>query len=282
MLKYSLFAIVLGTMFFLSCSKDETTGIVEIFDSIDRPFFSYEEELDQYILEPWNYNKDYNKDRKYPLVIFLHGSGGAGNISYLSHLGYDNPDDSYENETALNFQKTHPSFVLVPQTYGGWDYASLVEQVEGFKAKYRIDDNRVYLIGYSMGGSGSYAFMNNYYDYNGHLFAGLIRLAGQSQTSVREAIAENTDIWLHIGLEDLQLRVDVTREAYQFLKDYHPQSEESVTQVPIPDITGETYTLKINREDRFKRTEYEGVGHGVSTLPFKDPYLIQWLFSKRL
>lgn len=267
-----------------ACSENSinNSGSSRNFDSLTRPYFEYNEAEDFYLLQPWEYNAEVNSNRTYPLVVYLHGSGGAGNISYLNYIGYDNPDDDYDNETALNFQKTYTSFTLIPQTYGGWDNSKLIKLVEDIKSKYRIDESRIYLIGYSMGGSGSWSFMNAYYDYNEHLFAGNIRLAGQSQTSVRDAIAEKTGIWLHIGLNDTEQRVTVTRDAYQFLQDYHPSATESINDVPIEGYVGKTYTLHLNGREQFKRTEYEEVGHGVSSFPFKDPKLMQWLFSQRL
>lgn len=265
-----------------SCSESDNTPVInEEFNASNRPYFEYNDDNNQYVLKPWNYDQPHNQDRNYPLVIFLHGHGGAGNISYLNYLGYDTPDTG-DDEKALEFQKTNPCFVLAPQTTSFWNNDELIEQVEEFKQKYRIDTNRIYLIGYSMGGSGSYSFINSYFDYNEQLFAGVIRLAGQSQTSVRSAIAEHTAIWLHIGLDDLPLRVDITRQAYDFLKDYHKDATESVSSVPIENIEGKTYTLSIDNKDQFKRTEYDGIGHGIAILPFNDPKLIEWLFSQQL
>jgi predicted peptidase len=272
-----LFPVLLG----MSCSnKNEAQN--DVIDASGRPYFTYNASKNQYILKPWNYDLTQNQNNKYPLVIFLHGSGGSGNVSYLNYLGYDNPDDTITDQMALNFQKNYSCFVLVPQTSSSWDNNSLIRQVEDFKKDYRIDETRIYLIGYSMGGSGSYSFANAYYDYNGQLFAGIIRLAGQSQTSMRNAIAEKTAIWLHIGLDDTEQRVTVTREAYQFLKDYHPTAKETTSAVALSGYSGTTYTLTINNDDRFKRTEYNGVGHGISVFPFQDPYLMKWLFQHKL
>jgi len=264
-----------------SCSK-VSIDIHETFDNADRPYFKYDAEKNQYILEPWNYSLSQNKNRNYPLVIFLHGGGGAGNISYLNYIGYDNPDDNKDDETALNFQKKHPCFVLIPQTSSSWDNNTLIEQVEDFKSTYRIDKSRIYLIGYSMGGSGSYSLANAYYDSKRHLFAGIIRLAGESQTSVRDSIVAKTSIWLHIGLNDTELRVKVTRDAYDFLKNYHKNAIETTSAVSIVGYKGTTYTLNINSDDRFKRTEYENIGHDIVSFPFKDTYLIEWLFKQNL
>ena len=265
----------------ISCSNDNN-DIPETFDKADRPYFKYNAKKNQYVLEPWNYSLSENKNRNYPLVIFLHGGGGAGNISYLNYIGYDNPDDNKDDEIAHNFQTKHPCFVLIPQTSSNWDNNALIEQVEDFKNTFRIDKSRIYLIGYSMGGSGSYNFANAYYDYNGHLFAGIIRLAGESQTSVRNTIAEKTPIWLHIGLNDTELRVKVTRDAYDFLKNYNKNAIETTSAVSIDGYKGTTYTLNINNNDRFKRTEYENIGHDIVSFPFKDTYLIEWLFKQNL
>jgi predicted peptidase len=265
-----------------SSSPTRYFRLSEYFDENSRPYFEFKEDSNQYVLEPWNYDLDYNKDRAYPLVVFLHGYGGDGDISYLNYLGYDDPDDATVDEVALSFQTTNPCFVMLPQTSGSWDNDSLIAQVEAFKQAHRIDEQRIYLIGYSMGGSGSYSFANDYYDYNKHLFAGIIRLAGQSQTIVRDAIAENTGIWLHIGLADTELRVEVTRDAYEFLKDYHPDAVERSEPVSIGNVSGVTYILNIDSQDQFLLSEYEGVGHGVNAFPFEDPYLMTWLFQQKL
>lgn len=275
------FLILLAACCLLACAKDDDPT-PELFEMANRPYFNFDQAKNQFVLQPWNYELPQNKNREYPLVIFLHGSGGAGNISYLGHIGYDNPDDASDNKTALEFQQNHPCFVLVPQTNSYWDNNSLIKQVEEFKSQYRIDESRIYLIGYSMGGSGSYRFANAYYDFNQHLFAGIIRLAGQSQTAVRDGIADQTCIWLHIGLNDTPTRVQVTRDAYSFFQDYYPNANESTNPVPIDGYNGTTYSLKVNGMDRFKRTEYQEVGHGVAAFPFRDPYLIEWLFAKKL
>jgi predicted peptidase len=281
MLIKKMILIILSLMNF-SCTEKNRDVVPETFDMANRPYFKFDSGKNQYLLEPWNYNLQQNEDRKYPLVIFLHGSGGAGDISYLNYLGYDKAGKMLADETALKFQKEHPCFVLVPQTGSEWNNNNLIGQVEFIKTSYRIDTSRIYLIGYSMGGSGSYSFANSYFDFNRHLFAGIIRLAGQSQTVVSAEIANRTAIWLHIGLKDLEERINVTRDAYAFLKSSHPEAVETTEAVDIPGINGITYNLKISEDDMFKRTEYENTGHDIVLMPFKDEYLIEWLFRHKL
>lgn len=268
-------------LFGFSCSGTNMDPIPDSTDPLARPSFRYDPVRNHFLLAPWNYDAPENSQRKYPLVIFLHGMGGAGDISYLNFLGYDK-DDGIDDTVALGFQKRFPSFVLVPQTSGEWDNKRLIEEGEFIKKTYRIDTNRVYLIGYSMGGSGSYSFANAWYDYNGHLFAGIIRLVGQSQTIVRDSIAKNTAIWLHVGLEDLPERVKVVRDAYGFLRSYHKNGIESVRDTIIGSYVAKTFTLTIGNDDRIKLTEYSKAGHGIVNIPFRDNHSISWLFRHSL
>jgi predicted peptidase len=252
------------------------TGRGEVFADVDRPSFGYESSLGYYWCEPWNYSKAENASREYPLVVYLHGSSGAGNISYLWYLGYGEAD-----LRARAFQTAHPCFVLVPQTSGSWDDKALIALIEGFRKGHRIDPSRLYLIGYSMGGSESFSLANAYYDHDKTLFAGIIRLAGQSQPSVRDAIAAKSAIWLHIGLDDDLARVKIAREAYAFLKKHNPDAVEYSNPAEPPGARGTTLTLRTNGVGLDKKTEYTGVGHDIASLPFEDPAVIDWLFAHR-
>lgn len=280
-MKRELTMVFLLFLFVFSCSDNMDPIPSQTFNPAGRPFFRYVAEKDHYFLEPWNYNMPLDSGKTYPLVIFLHGSGGAGDISYLDFLGYDD-DDGDDDTVALGFQKRFPCFVLVPQTKGEWDYQKLIDEGEYIKDNYRIDTNRIYLVGYSMGGSGSYSFANAWYDHNRHLFAGIIRIVGQSQTEVRDSIAERTAIWLHIGLEDSPERVKVVRDAYGFLKNYHKNASETVSDTVLADYPAKTFSLIIENNDKVKLTEYSKAGHAIAALPFRDSRTIPWLFRHKL
>lgn len=256
---------------------------IEIFNNVDRPFYEYNQENDYYYCLPWNYEKTYNSAKKYPLVIYLHPSGAAGSIRNLGlyYLGYDT-NDGIDDPRAKNFQTTYPSFIVVPQAIVDWDYAKIISIIEDYKSKYRIDDTRIYVIGYSLGGAGSYSLANAYYDFNKQLFAGIIRLSGQSQSIVRNEIANKTAIWLQIGLDDFELRVTVTREAYNFLKNYHTTATETSNAISVSGRSGTTFTLTRNNKEIVKKTEYVNVGHEIGTFPFEDVNLIKWLFSQKI
>jgi|GEM_PF-1429223 len=249
-------------------------GIPETFDVADRPSFIQNVAGDYYLCEPWNYNKAINSGREYPLFVYLHGAGSSGVPGVLPCF--------YNNDTQM---KSYPCFIYLPHTAGSWNNATLITQIENIKASYRIDTNRIYLMGYSMGGSGSYSLANAYYDHNQHLFAGIVRMAGQSQTTVRNAIADKTSIWYHVGADDTEVRVQVAADSYDFLKNYPGNSSaiETSSAVPLSSYPGTTLTLTKNGIEIIKYTVYDSpVAHGVSHFPLTDPYLLQWLFMQSL
>jgi poly(3-hydroxybutyrate) depolymerase len=112
---------------------------------------------------------DYNSNNdKYPLIIFLHGSGEAGTgIGGLWNLlsnalpqkiaqGWDpqavNPNDG----------DTYKFIVVSPQAHE-WshNYAALPSILEEIQDKYRIDKNRIYITGLSAGGAGTWSAVTN-------------------------------------------------------------------------------------------------------------------------
>lgn len=262
-------------IFFISCggegSKESAIKQPDVFDEDGSPEFVQNVDEDYYFCEPWSYNNPANSDYRYPLFVYLHGGGSSGTPSILPCLNSDTD------------KKRYPSFVYIPHN---WSNGDVISHIENFKTTYRIDPDRIYLMGYSMGGSGSYSLANEYYnsEYR-QLFAGIVRMAGQSQTTVSNAIADRTSIWYHVGLSDTETRINVAKDSYKFLKEYSGNSgaEEKVEPVPIENYPGTTYTIVKGGQEVVKYTEYEPpVGHGISHLPLEDPYLLEWLFSQSL
>ncbi|MCK5138117.1 MAG: hypothetical protein KAR19_20200 [Bacteroidales bacterium] len=262
-------------LLFIACGQQlpDSKAEHDASEGKNEPVFEYNQEENYYLCKPGDYNENHNKDMIYPLIVYLHGGGGAGDPKDLSLLGYDE---------SAEFKKKYPCFVYAAQTSGSWKNEVLIKQIEKLKKCYRIDNNRIYLIGYSMGGSGSYALANAYYDFNSHLFAGIIRLAGQSQSIVREAIANHTSVWLHIGLQDTRQRINVTRQAYEYIKKYHPNASETSDTVNIYDHPGTTLTLKTDNNEILRKSEYDHDGHGIYHFPFHDDSLLAWLFDQSL
>lgn len=149
---------------------------------------------------PWGYAREANAARNYPLLVS--GCWGEGQGEY----------------SAVN--KTHPSFVIDYQKDGVGDGEALADWIDSaIAAGFRIDRTRVYLTGFSRGGSGSFPLAKGMYNKDRY-FAAIVRVAGQSQSDIGNAIAEKTALWYHIGLLDTEQRVQVARAALEKFRGY--------------------------------------------------------------
>ena len=156
---------------------------------------------------------DYDTLRSYPLVIFLHGSGERGN---------DN--EAQLKWGVLNFatdqmMMTHPAYVLAPQCPERQQWSAFANKADSFQLSIkptpskqmellislihqlcktqRIDTNRIYITGVSMGGYGTFDAIERY----PHLFAAAVPVCGAGDITKAADIA-HLPIWIFHGAED--------------------------------------------------------------------------------
>jgi predicted esterase len=94
--------------------------------------------------------------QKWPLLIFLHGSGESG--TDLAKIKVHGPPKLIEQG------KKYPFIIVSPQAppQTGWQTEVLKGMLDDLKKKYRVDNDRVYLTGLSMGGFGTWNFSVKY------------------------------------------------------------------------------------------------------------------------
>lgn len=207
---------------------------------------------------------DYSKDIKYPLVIFLHGSGERGSDN-TAQLKWGVMNFATDQNMAL-----HPCFVVAPQcplndSWGGRDYDKksfqftyrenpskpmlLVRQlIEEIIKKYPVDQNRIYITGLSMGGIGTFDAIIRYPD----LFAAALPVCGGGDSEKIKS-AYKLPIWIIHGSKDAALDHRLSLNMYTSLMD-----------------AGGNPGLSI----------YPEVGHFVWLQAYSDPLILQWLFSQ--
>lgn len=88
--------------------------------------------------------------KKYPLVLFLHGAGERG--SDLERVKLHGPPKEIGKGRSL------PFIVVAPQCPGPgfWEIPVLIGLLDEVERKHRVDKDRVYVTGLSMGGHGTY------------------------------------------------------------------------------------------------------------------------------
>ena len=204
--------------------------------------------------------------RNAPLVLYLHGSGGAGNDNE-KQLGLGNIFGALLWALPGN-QSLAPCCVVAPQTDRGWakyresaDGAARVvsgfgegarlalEIVRAVGREFAIDERRIYVAGQSMGGAGVW----NLITHRPRVFAAAAICCG-SATPDDVAHAVRTPLWSFHGDADRTVPVAVSRDRMAALRKAggHPLY-----------------------------TEYAGVDHNVWEWAFTEPALPRWLFTER-
>jgi predicted peptidase len=198
----------------------------------------------------------YDQQRKYPLVVWLHGAGGAGRDNLRQISGDQIPGT--RTWTRPENQAKYPAFVLAPQSPGRWaelgdDTLSaplllVVEIVDLLKSQLSIDPQRIYVAGQSDGGFGVWDVIIK----RSELFAAAIPVCGGGDPT-RAARVARMPIWAFHGDADETIPVTASRQMVQ-----------AVT--------------KAGGSPRY--TEYKGMGHDVWTRAFAEPGLVDWLFAQ--
>lgn len=112
----------------------------------------------------------YDATKKWPLVVALHGMGGDENSFFAG----------YSNGEIKRIAETRGYFVVTPKgrqpasMYLGAAEQDVIDVIKEVKREFAIDEDRVYVMGHSMGGYGSWSIAVNHPD----LFAAIAPIAG--------------------------------------------------------------------------------------------------------
>lgn len=232
----------------------------------DLSFFSSVDDTDQpyavYIPENFDESKDY------PLVVFLHGAWsnhrlglrrlfGVGNSQGYDFIKPGNVPFENDVEATRYFPPFRPVgyIAAAPLARGTAGYQGVPEQdvydmIDDLKARFRIDEDRVYLTGLSMGGGGT-------------LWLGLTRPdiwaaiapvcpAPPEGTTELAGNAANLPVHLFIGDKDF---------LYQTATEWKGKLEKTA--------------------QRLDYVEYPGVGHNSWEWAYKDGFIFDWFSQFR-
>jgi predicted peptidase len=188
--------------------------------------------------------------KRYPIVIWLHGSGQSGDDNE-SQLG-----GSPKILTTEANQKERPCFLLAPQCPSaeiGWKNQvadNLLALIADLTDHLPIDETRLYLTGSSMGGFGTFNIAAKYPG----VFAACVPLCGGGDVKNAE-ILKQTPFWVFHGDKDDMVPVERSRVIVEAVKQ----------------AGGEL----------MKYTELEGAGHGITGLVYQRTELHEWLFQQQ-
>jgi len=149
-------------------------------------------EMPYRLMKPINFDEE----KRYPVIVSLHGAGGTGTDNRKQLKDWNKLLAEKQRRT------DYPCYVLAPQTSRGWDAAHLKNIKDVVAALPSVDMHRIYILGHSMGGGGTYRFIQIDPGY----FAAAAPSAGsgrrRSKNFVNASLIKDIPIWAFHGDKD--------------------------------------------------------------------------------
>jgi predicted peptidase len=137
---------------------------------------------------------DYGKSKdKWPLIMFLHGAGERGNkLEDLKKQGLPKMIAQGKNFDFIIVSPQCPKDIWWPEQTD-----ILITLLDEIEAKYRVDTDRVYLTGLSMGGFGTWTLAEKY----PKRFAAIAPICGGSEQYAATRL-KKVPVWAFHGAKD--------------------------------------------------------------------------------
>lgn len=253
-MKKTLIGLVL-TLFSLSVSAQTSEYEHKTFTSSDGKNLNYR------LLVP----ETEKPQKKYPLVLFMHGAGERGNDNEMQLF--------HGSQMFLNpvNREKYPAYVIFPQCppEGFWAFddipssftemdapenmtpimQTVKELLDSYLDNPSVDKSRVYIMGLSMGGMATYDLVSRYPD----IFAAAIPICGAADTE-RLAATDGVKWRIYHGDADPTVPVECSRLAYKALKE---------------------------ADVKVEYIEFPGCGHNSWNPAFNQPDFMKWLFKQK-
>ena len=211
--------------------------------------------------------ENYDKNKKYPLVLFLHGAGERGDDNQKQLVHGSSLFTNAEN------RKDFPSIVIFPQCPENSYWVNLDKNakeritflqnpkiseplflvkklVDSYRKTEAVDKNRIYVAGLSMGGMGTFDLISRYPKY----FAAAIPICGGIYAP-RLKTVKNMTIRIYHGTDDSVVNVKYSKEAYAELKANDAKNVEMIL--------------------------FPGVNHNSWDSAFASPDFLKWLYEQK-
>ncbi len=197
---------------------------------------------------------NFDDSRTYPLVISLHGAGSNHRLNLRRVFGKSNAGDENDVEASRYFPEWEDVEYIVASPYarGTMGYQGVAEKdvydvVADVKERFRIDDDRVFLTGLSMGGGGT-------------LWLGLTR--PDIWAAIAPVCPAPPDGTKALAGNALNIPVHI----------FHGAADPVVN----PDSVREWVDHFESLETQIEYTEYPGVGHNSWENAYADGQIFEW------
>ena len=209
---------------------------------------------------------DYDSRKENPLLLILHGAGARGgdNLRQLTHWNAGWTDDAV--------QAKHPCIILMPQCQLNQKWADVKSWRDGSYSfhdlplsnplrlakeilgktieEHSVDRSRIYVMGASMGGYGTWNIIMRY----PNLFAAAVPICGAGDPAMGPILTD-LPIWAFHGDEDKT--------------------------VPFSGSTDMLDSIREAGGKKMKLKAYPGMGHGSYHFAWKEGALVDWVFAQK-
>ncbi len=212
--------------------------------------------------------ENYDPQKKYPLILFLHGSGERGNDNELQLV---HGAKLFLQDSA---RRNYPAIIVFPQCSQNsyWSNVDFKEKngkrtfdfspageptiamrlaeklLEQLMQQFKVNKKQVYVMGLSMGGMGAFEIVRR----NPKLFAAAVPICGGANTSTAKQL-KKTNWWIFHGVKDDVVNPEFSIQMADALK---------------------------KEKAKFKLTLYPNASHNSWDNAFTEPQLLQWLFAQ--
>jgi predicted peptidase len=214
------------------------------------------------------YTPELKRGKKYPLVIFFHGAGERGADNRIQFLRF---------APTVAFWEKYPCYIIAPncpavpkgaknaegvwvdtpfgatastmKTEPTWPMALAIEAIKKVIKENKVDHDRIYVTGLSMGGFASWEFLQR----EGKLVAAAIPVCGGGDLAFANQFTK-IPLWV-----------------------FHGDADKTV-----PPNRSRDMVAAVNKAGgNAKYTEYPGVGHDSWGRTYSNPEVWDWLFAQK-
>lgn len=180
--------------------------------------------------------KDYaSNSNKYPVVIMLHGIGERGaNTTNLATLetGIWTVAKNGPAKLVKNGQQ-FPFILIAPQlknNFGTWPSWYVMEVIDYVKTYLRIDEKRIHVSGFSLGGGGAWVAAQDF----PKVFASVSPMCGGYNSPSKAANLANEDlpVWAFHGDADPVVPLSKSKNMVNAINSYNPTPKAKLTIYP--------------------------------------------------
>ncbi len=226
------------------------------------------------LLFPNGYDSTAVDNKKYPIILMLHGAGESARMDWSTRQSYPSGDpriDNNDNQLLWGGREhlsavqnnRFPGFVLFPQNfYGTWvsgkgeansalhkDLQRALQIVDYLVTKLKIDPSRIYVHGLSNGGSATWYASYTRPD----LFAAALPMSAPGDPAMANNL-KDIPLWVFQGETDTN---------------------------PRPAITLQTVEAVRNAGGTVRYLEYSATGHNTWNRAYREPDFFEWMLSQR-